>query len=170
MSAFRLNPSASRARTNRWVWPGSTASPARRSRRPNKTALAARVSEGTMRVECSAVLFDLDGVLVDSTAYIEQQWRDWARSRGLDPEPFVRVCHGRRAVDTIRLAAPQLDAEAEVSCFRAEAPDEEATLTPVPGARELLAALAGSRWAVVTSGARRFALARLVGAGLPVPP
>jgi len=123
-----------------------------------------------MRVECSAVLFDLDGVLVDSTAYIEQQWRDWARSRGLDPEPFVRVCHGRRAVDTIRLAAPQLDAEAEVSCFRAEAPDEEATLTPVPGARELLAALAGSRWAVVTSGARRFALARLVGAGLPVPP
>jgi sugar-phosphatase len=123
-----------------------------------------------MRVECSAVLFDLDGVLVDSTAYIEQQWRDWARSRGLDPEPFVRVCHGRRAVDTIRLAAPQLDAEAEVSCFRAEVPDEEATLTPVPGARELLAALAGSRWAVVTSGARRFALARLVAAGLPVPP
>jgi len=123
-----------------------------------------------MRVECAAVLFDLDGVLVDSTAYIERQWRDWAVASGLDPEPFLRVCHGRRAVETIRLAAPQLDAEAEVARFRAEAPDQDAILTSLPGARELLAALSAGRWAVVTSGARRFALARLAGAGLPAPP
>ncbi len=123
-----------------------------------------------MRVECSAVLFDLDGVLVDSTAYIERQWRDWALSRGLDPAPFLRVCHGRRAVETIRLAAPGLDAEAEVARFRAQAPDEDARLTALPGARELLAVLSPALWAVVTSGARRFALARLAGAGLPAPP
>jgi mannitol-1-/sugar-/sorbitol-6-phosphatase len=122
-----------------------------------------------MRVDCWAVLFDLDGVLVDSTEYIERQWREWAVSRGLDPEPFLRVCHGRRALETIRLAAPQLDAEAEVARFRTQA-TEDAALSPLPGARELLAALAGRRWAVVTSGARRFALGRLAGAGLPVPP
>ena len=122
-----------------------------------------------MRVDCSAVLFDLDGVLVDSTEYIEQQWREWAVSKGLDPAPFLRVCHGRRAVETIRLAAPQLDAEAEVARFRDQA-TENVALAPLPGARELLAALSGRRWAVVTSGARRFALARLAGAGLPVPP
>jgi sugar-phosphatase len=66
---------------------------------------------------CRAILFDLDGVLVDSTGYIEEQWRGWAVSKGLAPEPFLRVCHGRRAVETIRLAAPHLDAEAEVAAF-----------------------------------------------------
>jgi sugar-phosphatase len=122
-----------------------------------------------MRVECAAVLFDLDGVLVDSTAYIERQWSDWATSKGLDPELFLRVCHGRRAVETIRLAAPQLDAEAEVARFR-DQPVDNVALAPLPGARELLAALAGGRWAIVTSGARQFALARLAAAGLPSPP
>ena len=63
------------------------------------------------RFDCSAVVFDLDGVLVDSTAYVEQQWRRWATARGLKPEPFLRVCHGRRALETIRMAAPHLDAE-----------------------------------------------------------
>jgi beta-phosphoglucomutase-like phosphatase (HAD superfamily) len=57
------------------------------------------------RFECRGILFDLDGVLVDSTAYVEEQWRRWANAKGLVPEPFLRVCHGRRAVETIRLAA-----------------------------------------------------------------
>src|SRR6202047_2500152 len=72
------------------------------------------------RFECRAILFDLDGVLVDSTAYIEDQWRRWAAAKGLQPEPFLQVCHGRRAVETIRLAAPDLDAEAEVAAFKPE--------------------------------------------------
>jgi sugar-phosphatase len=122
-----------------------------------------------MRVECAAVLFDLDGVLVDSTAYIERQWSDWAASKGLDPEPFLRVCHGRRAVETIRLAAPQLDAEAEVARFR-DQPVDNVAFVPLPGATDLLGNLAGAPWAIVTSGARRFALARLAAAGLPAPP
>ena len=122
-----------------------------------------------MRVECAAVLFDLDGVLVDSTAYIERQWSDWATSKGLDPEPFLRVCHGRRAVETIRLAAPQLDAEAEVARFR-DQPLDNVALAPLPGARDLVDGLAGAPWAIVTSGVRRFALARLAAAGLPAPP
>lgn len=121
-----------------------------------------------MRVECAAVLFDLDGVLVDSTAHIERQWSDWAASKGLDPEPFLRVCHGRRAVETIRLAAPQLDAEAEVARFR-DQPVDNVALVPLPGARDLLDILAGAPWAIVTSGARRFALARLAAAELPTP-
>ncbi len=104
------------------------------------------------------MLFDLDGVLVDSTACIERQWREWAAARGLDPAPFLRYCHGRRAVETIRLAAPELDAEAEVARFAELAPGEDPVLPAFPGAR-----------AVVTSGTRRTARHRLAAAGLPVP-
>lgn len=119
------------------------------------------------RIECAAILFDLDGVLVDSAGYIEQQWRLWASSRGLEAEPFLRVCHGRRALETIRIAAPHLDAEAEV---RALEPDEEpAAIEPLPGASRLLQALPDGSWAVVTSGRRPGALSRLCRAGLPVP-
>jgi len=120
------------------------------------------------RFECSAILFDLDGVLVDSAAAIERQWRRWAERRGLDPAPFLRVCHGRRAVETIRLAAPELDAEAEVARFH---PADEAgePLRAIAGADRVLGALPGGSWAVATSGPRASAVARLQRAGLPVP-
>jgi mannitol-1-/sugar-/sorbitol-6-phosphatase len=121
------------------------------------------------RFECSAILFDLDGVLVDSAAWIELQWQRWAERRGLDPGPFLRVCHGRRALETIRLAAPDLDAEAEVARFD---PAEEAVAAPlraVGGAERVLAALPAGSWAVATSGPRATAIARLRRAGLPVP-
>jgi mannitol-1-/sugar-/sorbitol-6-phosphatase len=120
------------------------------------------------RLECRAVLFDLDGVLVDSSRYIEELWRQWARARGLSPEPFLRVCHGRRALETIRLAAPHLDAEAEIDAFVPESPDSE-ILEPIEGAARLLQQLPSGSWAVATSGTRPTATARLRVAGLPLP-
>jgi mannitol-1-/sugar-/sorbitol-6-phosphatase len=120
------------------------------------------------RFDCSALLFDLDGVLVDSTAYVERQWRRWATARGLRPEPFLRVCHGRRALETIRIAAPHLDAEAEVRALEPDEPDAE-PIAPLPGAVRLLSALPRGSWAVVTSGRRTSASDRLCRAGLPLP-
>ncbi|HEX2450721.1 MAG TPA: HAD-IA family hydrolase [Gemmatimonadales bacterium] len=122
-----------------------------------------------MIISCSAVLFDLDGVLVDSTGYVERQWREWAAGRGVDPEPFLRVCHGRRAVETIQLAAPDLDAEAEVARFPEFVVEDGVRLDPLPGARQLLEGLPGGLWAVVTSGVRASASKRIREAGLPVP-
>ena len=120
------------------------------------------------RFECGAVLFDLDGVLVDSTRHIEEQWRRWALTKGLPPEPFLRVCHGRRALETIRLAAPDLDAEAEIAAFVPESADP-AVLEPIEGAARLLRTLPGGCWAVATSGSRKTATGRLRAAGLPIP-
>jgi len=122
------------------------------------------------RFECSAILFDLDGVLVDSAAYVEQQWRRWASARGLRPEPFLRVCHGRRAVETIRIAAPELDADAEVKALLPTEDPSPGTIAPMAGAVRLLSAMPEGTWAVATSGPRASATARLEHAGLPVPP
>jgi sugar-phosphatase len=122
-----------------------------------------------MILSCSAVLFDLDGVLVDSTGYVERQWRDWAARRGLDPAPFLRVCHGRRALETIRMAAPGLDAEAEVARFPEFVTEETVHLQAIPGAGPLLQGLPGGLWGVVTSGVHRGAARRMQEAGLPPP-
>jgi sugar-phosphatase len=120
------------------------------------------------RFQCCAIVFDLDGVLVDSTAYVEDQWRRWAVSKGLAAEPFLEVCHGRRALETIQLAAPHLDAAAEVAAFK---PDDFPTnpVKPIEGAGRLLRMLPPKHWGVATSGPRAMATARLRGAGLPLP-
>ena len=118
---------------------------------------------------CHAVLFDLDGVLVDSTAYVEDQWRRWALSKGLAAEPFLKVCHGRRALETIRLAAPYLDAAAEVAAFKSDDVPAGPQIGAIEGASTLVHLLRHQSWAVATSGPRAAAAARLQQAGLPIP-
>ena len=124
-------------------------------------------------LRCRALLFDLDGVLADSTASVEMHWRRWAEGHGMDAEALLRVVHGRRALDTIREVAPQLDAERELATLVAAEGGDTRGVVAAPGAAALLARLvdAGVRdWAVVTSGVRSVALARLAACGLPVPP
>ena len=114
----------------------------------------------------AAVLSDLDGVLVDSGAAVEQVWREWAVSRGLDGDEVARACHGVAARPLIERFAPDLDAVAE-----AERVDELHAATggeALPGAAELLASV--SPLAVVTSGSASLAAARFEAAGLPPPP
>jgi sugar-phosphatase len=118
---------------------------------------------------CEAILFDLDGVLVDSTVCIKRHWQVWAEKHGLDLQEILAIAHGRRSVDTIRLIAPSLSAESEAQLLeQIEVQDTEGLIT-LPGAASLLAALAPQSWAVVTSGSRALATARLEAAGLPVP-
>jgi sugar-phosphatase len=64
-------------------------------------------------LRCDAVLFDLDGVLVNSTACVERHWRRWAAEHLLDLDEIMRVAHGRPTVETIRLVAPHVPAEEE---------------------------------------------------------
>ncbi len=83
---------------------------------------------------CSAILFDLDGVLVDSTRSVERQWRIWSRERGVDEEKVVAIAHGVRALEVIRTVAPHMDAEAEVAKLESlEAADHDGVAV-MPGA------------------------------------
>lgn len=119
----------------------------------------------------AAVLFDMDGTLLDSTACIEGIWRRWAARRGIDAEFVMRHIHGLRSVETIARVAPHLDIAAEV----AELAEEEIRtlhgITRIAGAAELLAALnsRGQRWGVVTSAPRDLALAKITNVDLPAP-
>jgi sugar-phosphatase len=118
---------------------------------------------------CSAILFDLDGVLVDSTCSVDRQWRFWARERGIDEEKVMAIAHGVRAVEVIRAVAPQLDAEAEVGKLETrEAADREG-VSVMPGAIELLQLIPDSHWGVVTSGRSHLATSRLQLARIPIP-
>jgi sugar-phosphatase len=118
---------------------------------------------------CTAILFDLDGVLVDSTRSVSRQYRLWAQKANLDPRIVENIPHGVRAIDVVRQLAPHLDAEAEVERLeKMEAEDQEGVVV-MPGASELLASIPGNRWCVVTSGTRYLATCRLRHANLPIP-
>lgn len=115
------------------------------------------------------MLFDLDGVLVDSLDVIERILREWAQGHGLDADRAVELSHGRRDIDLIGLLAPHLDAEAETARIVEREEHDTAGLRAMPGAADALAAVPEKAWAVVTSGTRAVAAARLSAAGLPAP-
>jgi len=118
---------------------------------------------------CKAILFDLDGVLVDSTQAVERVWRKWAAQHKLDPQLVLEHAHGRRTIETIRIVAPQLDADAETgNVEEMEIADKEGIIA-IPDAADLLRSLPSDRFNIVTSATRALASARLRYAGLPVP-
>jgi sugar-phosphatase len=120
-------------------------------------------------LRCGAILFDLDGVLMDSRVAVERAWRRWAAGHGIDPVAVLAEAHGRRTIDTIRAIAPLLDVEAEALLLEdAEAVDFDG-VTTLPGAAALLEALPPGSWTVVTSGTRALATGRLAHGGLPIP-
>jgi len=118
---------------------------------------------------CSALLFDLDGVLIDSTPAVARVWQRWAVEHGFDPEKVVRIAHGRPSRTTIRELLPNTDIDREDrEVERREIEDLDGVVL-LPGARQLLNILPPERWTVATSCTRPLAEVRLQAAGLPVP-
>jgi len=118
---------------------------------------------------CAAILFDLDGVLVDSTRAVDREWRNWARRKGVDGDAIMAIAHGVRTVEVIRRVAPHLDAEAEAQEIEREEAGDQQGVAVMSGAVRLVQSMPGGRWGVVTSGSRLLATARLQFCGLPVP-
>jgi mannitol-1-/sugar-/sorbitol-6-phosphatase len=121
------------------------------------------------QLRCAALLFDLDGVLIDSTPAVTRVWRQWAIEHGFDAQEVVARAHGRPSLSTIREYLPDADHEAENrEVERCEIEDLEG-IVPLPGALELLRSLPADRWMIVTSCTRALAQVRIRAAGLPLP-
>ncbi|MGA7291455.1 MAG: HAD family hydrolase [Terriglobales bacterium] len=120
-------------------------------------------------IYCNALLFDLDGVLIDSTPAVARVWHRWALEHGLDPDSVVQMAHGRPSRTTIRELLPNSDVALEDrEVERREIEDLDGVVL-LPGARQLLSALPPNRWTIATSCTRPLAEVRLRAAGLPIP-
>ncbi len=116
-----------------------------------------------------AILFDSDGVLVDSHQRVEVAWRLLAAEFDLDGDRLLRELVGRRADDTLSAHLPPGPLEEAVARLEDLEVSTAAGTPPIPGAVALLDGLPAHRWAIVTSASRRLASARWRGAGIPVP-
>lgn len=122
-----------------------------------------------MVLECRALLFDLDGTLIDSIASVDRAWSWWAQSHGMDPAKVLKRIHGRRSIDSVALLLPGCDAVAEDAKLRAAECSDTEGVVALPGALELLQQLPPHRWGIVTSGTSDVAQARLEAARVPKP-
>ena len=120
-------------------------------------------------VSCQGLLFDLDGVLIDSTPAVTRVWSRWAVEHNFDPETVVHLAHGRPSRSTIGELLPDADIAAEDRIVeRWEMEDTEGVVF-LPGAQRLLESLPRDRWTIATSCTRALAEVRLRAAGLPIP-
>jgi len=120
-------------------------------------------------IHTAALLFDLDGVLINSTPAVARVWRRWAIEHGFNPDEVVARAHGRPSLTTVREYLPNADHETENrEVERREIEDLEGVV-PLPGALDLLSSLPEDRWTIVTSCTRPLAEVRIQAAGLPLP-
>jgi mannitol-1-/sugar-/sorbitol-6-phosphatase len=117
----------------------------------------------------SAVLFDLDGVLVESRDATERVWLRWALDNGIDEEELRSAMHGVRSIEVVRALRPELDSAAEAEAIERRQAEDVDGLRAIFGAAEALAALRRDRVAVVTSATRPLAAARLGAVGIEPP-
>lgn len=123
-----------------------------------------------MRIDGQGLLFDCDGVLVDSAAEDERAWAQWAVERGLAADDVLAGVHGRRSRETVARYLPEDQRAAGLARIDDLQLEAASASRPIPGAPELLSALPPDGWAIVTSATLMLLRARLRGAGVPIGP
>jgi mannitol-1-/sugar-/sorbitol-6-phosphatase len=117
----------------------------------------------------SAVLFDLDGVLVESRDATERVWLEWAARNGIEEAELRAAMHGVRSIEVVRALRPELDDAVEAAAIEEAQARDVTGLRAIPGAADALRALREDRVAVVTSATRPLAAARLAAVGIEPP-
>ena len=125
----------------------------------------------TRTFDCSAIVFDLDGVLADSTQAVNRSWEAWSKRRGIDPQRAIETGHGRTTFESVQELAP--DEDPQQSSAEMEELEESfvESVIPVCGVPEFVESVnaLGIPWAVATSSTQRIAIPRLQRCGVPIP-
>ena len=121
-----------------------------------------------MRYPAKGLLFDNDGVLVDSMAGAIKAWRAWGEKYFPGFE-LTSEHHGKRAQDLVLSMVGEAlfkEADDHINALEQELASETIPLT---GGIELTTSLTPGSWTVVTSANPNLAKARLAAAGIPIP-
>lgn len=124
---------------------------------------------GTFELRCSAILFDMDGTLVDSTAVVESAWGWWAERHRLPLLEVLAFSHGRPTIATMEHFLPGADIRAEAAEMERYEENRIDGIVAVAGAIAAVDEAQKGPWGVVTSAPRLLAERRLAAAGFPVP-
>ncbi len=118
----------------------------------------------------AAVLFDMDGTLIDSIPVVIRSWVRWAQEEGVDPRDLTGF-HGVPAKGIIATLLPPERVDSAFDRIEAIEIADTDGITVLPGALDALVALGGEveRCAIATSCTRPLADARLAATGLPAP-
>jgi sugar-phosphatase len=120
-------------------------------------------------VECAGLLFDNDGVIVDSTPSVNRSWRRFAAAYGVPNAALVEIAHGTRAVDIMQTLVPGIDQVEGLKLIDAIELADLGDVKILPGVKQLLESLPKDRWTIVSSATAALLAARLNVAGVPLP-
>ena len=117
-------------------------------------------------IECDAIIFDMDGTLIDTNECIENVWRKWGRKYNIK---IKEILHGRTAIESLKVLAPHLATEETALELENMVLAEVDNIKLIPGAMEFIAALPENCWTIATSASEELAVANLKQVALPIP-